>query len=61
MSRIETKTYYWCCDKCNTVKIDDEDELPYGWEANEDGEDICEDCLLNKELSLDLDESVFDD
>lgn len=53
MSITETITYHYCCDKCDAVKTEEYKDLPDGWE--EDGSDhVCDDCLLNKELKLNL-------
>lgn len=60
MSRTVVTDYHYSCDKCNAVKTVDEDDLPYGWETNEDGDEICDDCVINKELCLNFDESLFD-
>ena len=56
MSKIEYKSYMFTCDVCESSQDEHCDDVPYGWEANDDGH-ICESCLLDKELKLNL----FDD
>ncbi len=58
MSMTVVSSYVYLCEKCGVDQVEEDEELPYGWDQV-NGHDLCDSCFIEYDILDDEDKEDF--